>query len=53
MAWVRALTAERRATDSIRMASTGPSPVLGTPVACPFRAARATASASVVPVTAS
>ena len=48
MAWVRALIAERRATDSILMASTGPLPLLGNPVAWPLRAARAAAWASVV-----
>ena len=50
MAWVRALIAERRATVSIRIASTGPFPLLGSPVACPFKAARAAAWASVTSV---
>ena len=50
MAWVRALVAERRATVSILIASTGPLPLLGTAVACPLRTARAAAWASVVSV---
>ncbi len=50
MAWVRALTAERRTTRSIRIASTGPSPLLGSAVACPLRAAFAAPRASVVSV---
>ena len=45
-AWVRDLTAERRATESILMASTGPSADFGTAAAWPLSAARAAASAS-------
>ena len=43
MAWVRALTAERRTSRSILIASIGPSAVLGRAVACPLRAAVAAA----------
>ena len=46
MAPVRALTAERRAARSIRIASTGPSADFGQPVASPESTARAAASAS-------
>ena len=44
---VRALTAPRRATRSARIASTGPVRVFGVPAACPDRAARAAAIASI------
>jgi hypothetical protein len=47
-AWVQAFIAERRATRSVRIASTGPSPPLGRPDASPFSAAPAAASVSVV-----
>ena len=47
MAAVRALTAPRRATRRARMASTGPVRVFGVPLACPDRAARAAAIASI------
>ena len=50
MVWVRALVAERRAIWSILIASTGPLPLLGAPVACPLRTARAAAWASVASV---
>ena len=50
MAWVRALTADLRTTDSILIASTGPFPLLGSAVACPLSAARAAPWASVVSV---
>ena len=43
---ITALVADRRATWSIRIASTEPSPLLGTAVACPLRTARAAACAS-------
>ena len=49
-ATVRALTAERRASDSVRIASTQPSADLGTAVASPLSAARAAVSASTVSV---
>ena len=49
-ATVRALTAERRASDSVRIASTHPSADLGTAVASPLSAARAAVSASTVSV---
>jgi hypothetical protein len=39
--WLRALTALLRATRSMRIASTRPSRVFGTPVAFPANAARA------------
>jgi len=45
-AWVRALTALRRATRSARIDSTAPSPDFGVPDASPFRAASAAATAS-------
>jgi hypothetical protein len=46
-AWVRALSAPRRATRKARRASTAPSLDLGAPEASPFNAALAAASASV------
>ena len=49
-AWVRDLTAERRATESILIASTGPSADFGTAAAWPLSAARAAASASTASV---
>ena len=49
-AWVLAVTAERRATESILIASTGPSADFGTAAACPLSAARAAASASTASV---
>ena len=45
-AWVRALSADWRATRNVRTISLGPSPVLGWAVAVPASTARAAASAS-------
>ena len=46
-AWVLAFTAERRTALKVRIDSTRPSPLLGSPAASPAKTALAAASASI------